>query len=186
MMKRVIVALRCQNLTKNSGPLFFKRHPAPPYLFGVSHHSAYIIHSHAPAASDDPTVHPTPPTATRIIMRVFACIYAKNTIRDTDGFLLFYSFSTRAARTALASTALLVLSTVAAPAANAYNPNIDGDGKKTVLTAPNDLKTLKLQAKGKEVQQGAYSSEAELSGEIEKNEMTADRARAEGLVPAKD
>ena len=109
-----------------------------------------------------------------------------NTRRDTDGFLLFYSFSTRAARTALALAALLVFSTVAAPAANAYNPNIDGNGKKTVLTAPNDLKTLKLQAKGKEVQQGAYSSEAELSGENEKNEMTADRARAEGLVPAKD
>ena len=64
--------------------------------------------------------------------------------------------------------------------------DINGDGKKTVLTAPNDLKTLKLQAKGKEVQNGAYSSEAELSGEIEDNEMTAEYARAEGLVPAKD
>ena len=32
--------------------------------------------------------------------------------------------------------------------------DINGDGKKTVLTAPNDLKTLKLQAKGKEVQNG--------------------------------
>ena len=39
-----------------------------------------------------------------------------------------FSFSTRAARTALASAALLVLGTVAAPAANAYNPDIDGDG----------------------------------------------------------
>ena len=64
--------------------------------------------------------------------------------------------------------------------------DINGDGKKTVLTAPNDLKTLKLQAKGKEVQNGAYSSEAELSGEIEDNEMTAEYARAEGLVPAQD
>ena len=64
--------------------------------------------------------------------------------------------------------------------------DINGDGEKTVLTAPNDLKTLKLQAKGKEVQQGAYSPESELSGEIEDNEMTAEYARAEGLVPAKD
>ena len=36
--------------------------------------------------------------------------------------------STRVVRTALASAALLVLGTVAAPAANAYNPDIDGDG----------------------------------------------------------
>ena len=64
--------------------------------------------------------------------------------------------------------------------------DINGDDKKTVLTAPNDLKTLKLQAEGKEVQQGVYSPEAELSGEIEDNEMTAEYARAEGLVPAKD
>ena len=64
--------------------------------------------------------------------------------------------------------------------------DINGDGKKTVLTAPNDLKTLKLQAQGKEVQRGAYSPEEELSGEIEDNEMTAEYARAEGLVPAKD
>ena len=64
--------------------------------------------------------------------------------------------------------------------------DINGDGKKTVLTAPNDLKTLKLQAKGKEVQKGAYSPEAELSGEIEDNEMTAEYARAEGLGPAQD
>ena len=64
--------------------------------------------------------------------------------------------------------------------------DINGDGEKTVLTAPNDLKILKLQAKGKEVQQGAYSPESELSGEIEDNEMTAEYARAEGLVPAKD
>ena len=35
--------------------------------------------------------------------------------------------STRVVRTALASAALLVLGTVAAPAANAYNPDIDGD-----------------------------------------------------------
>ena len=34
----------------------------------------------------------------------------------------------RLVRTALASAALLVLGTVAAPAANAYNPDIDGDG----------------------------------------------------------
>ena len=36
--------------------------------------------------------------------------------------------STRVVRTALASAALLMLGTVAAPAANAYNPDIDGDG----------------------------------------------------------
>ena len=36
--------------------------------------------------------------------------------------------STRVVRTALASAALLVLSSVAAPAAQAYNPDIDGDG----------------------------------------------------------
>ena len=36
--------------------------------------------------------------------------------------------STRVVRTALASAALLVLGTVAAPAAQAYNPDIDGDG----------------------------------------------------------
>lgn len=39
-----------------------------------------------------------------------------------------FSLSPRLARTALASAALLVLGTVAAPAANAYNPDIDGDG----------------------------------------------------------
>lgn len=39
-----------------------------------------------------------------------------------------FSFSTRAARTALASAAMLVLSSVAVPAAQAYNPDIDGDG----------------------------------------------------------
>jgi len=36
--------------------------------------------------------------------------------------------SNRVVRTALASAALLVLGTVAAPAAQAYNPDIDGDG----------------------------------------------------------
>ena len=85
--------------------------------------------------------------------------------------------STRVVRTALASVALLVLGTVAAPAANAYNPDIDGDGipntwemkgydadgdgkiddepveadlnrdgEKTILTAPNDMKNIKFQA----------------------------------------
>ena len=39
-----------------------------------------------------------------------------------------FSLSPRLVRTALASAALLVLGTVAAPAANAYNPDIDGDG----------------------------------------------------------
>ena len=36
--------------------------------------------------------------------------------------------STRVVRTALASAALLVLSSVAAPAAQAYTPDSDGDG----------------------------------------------------------
>lgn len=43
MMKRVIVALRCQNLTETVTRCSFKRHLAPPYMFGVPHHSAYII-----------------------------------------------------------------------------------------------------------------------------------------------
>ena len=129
-----------------------------------------------------------------------------------------FSFSTRAARTALASAALLVLGTVAAPAANAYNPDIDGDGipntwemkgydadgdgkiddepveadlnrdgEKTILTAPNDMKNIKLPATAIDYwNYGVNRSEEKFSGEIEKNEMTADRARAEGLVPAKD
>lgn len=113
-----------------------------------------------------------------------------------------FSFSTREARTALASAALLMLGTVAAPAANAYNPDIDGDGipntwemkgydadgdgKKTVLTAPNDLATLKLQAEGTEAQGGVYRFEKHLSAEIDHNEMTADLARSKGMVPAKD
>ncbi len=44
-----------------------------------------------------------------------------------------FSFSTRAARTALASAAMLVLSLVAVPAAQAYNPDIDGDGIGNIL-----------------------------------------------------
>ena len=129
-----------------------------------------------------------------------------------------FSASTRVVRTALASVALLVLGTVAAPAANAYNPDIDGDGvpntwemkgydadgdgkiddepveadlnrdgEKTILTAPNDMKNIKFQATAIDYwNYGANRSEEKFSGEIEKNEMTADRARAEGLVPAKD
>lgn len=64
--------------------------------------------------------------------------------------------------------------------------DINGDGKKTVLTAPNDLKTLKLQAEGTEAQGGVYRSEKHLSAEIDHNEMTADLARSKGMVPAKD
>ena len=41
--------------------------------------------------------------------------------------------SNRVVRTALASAALLVLGTVAAPAAQAYNPDIDGDGIGNIL-----------------------------------------------------
>ena len=44
-----------------------------------------------------------------------------------------FSFSTRAAHTALASAAMLVLSLVAVPAAQAYNPDIDGDGIGNIL-----------------------------------------------------
>ena len=125
--------------------------------------------------------------------------------------------SNRVVRTALASAALLVLGTVAAPAAQAYNPDIDGDGihntwemkgydadgdgkiddepvsvdlngdgQLTELTAPNDMETLKLQAEGKEAQGGVYRSEKHLSAAIDRNEMTADLARSEGMVPAKD
>ena len=52
-----------------------------------------------------------------------------NTRRDTNGFLIFYP----RARTALASAAMLVLSLVAVPAAQAYNPDIDGDGIGNIL-----------------------------------------------------
>ena len=64
--------------------------------------------------------------------------------------------------------------------------DLNGDGQLTELTAPNDLATLKLQAEGKEAQGGVYRSEKHLSAAIDRNEMTADLARSEGMVPAKD
>ena len=48
--------------------------------------------------------------------------------RYEERYFMAFSLSPRLVRTALASAALLVLGTVAAPAANAYNPDIDGDG----------------------------------------------------------
>ena len=65
--------------------------------------------------------------------------------------------------------------------------DLNRDGEKTILTAPNDMKNIKLPATDVDYNEdGANSSEQKFSGEIEENEMTADRARAEGLVPAKD
>ena len=49
------------------------------------------------------------------------------------------------------------------------------------------MKNIKFQATAIDYwNYGANRSEEKFSGEIEQNEMTADRARAEGLVPAKD
>ena len=67
-----------------------------------------------------------------------------------------FSFSTRAARTALASAALLVLGTVAAPAANAYNPDIDGDG------IPNTWEMKGYDADGDGIYGGQLSAERRL------------------------
>ena len=65
--------------------------------------------------------------------------------------------------------------------------DLNRDGEKTILTAPNDMKNIKLPATAIDYwNYGANRSEQKFSGEIEENEMTADRARAEGLVPAKD
>ena len=77
-----------------------------------------------------------------------------------------FSFSTRAARTALASAALLVLGTVAAPAANAYNPDIDGDG------IPNTWEMKGYDADG----DGKIDDEpvsVDLNGDGELTELTA-------------
>ncbi len=65
--------------------------------------------------------------------------------------------------------------------------DLNRDGEKTILTAPNDMKNIKLPATaGNDDDDYWMPSEQKFSGEIEENEMTADRARAEGLVPAKD
>ena len=57
--------------------------------------------------------------------------------RYEERYFMAFSLSPRLVRTALASAALLVLGTVAAPAANAYNPDIDGDGIPNTRTAPS-------------------------------------------------